>query len=144
VNPVQRRVRLVDIRESPLDVIEVLDAVDSDQAGGVVLFVGRVRDHDASKVVESLNYAAHPTAISKLRDVCGAVALRHDLHAVAAVHRVGDLAVGDLAVIVAASSSHREESFAATRDLIDTLKHEVPIWKYQRFLDAAAEWVGSS
>jgi molybdopterin synthase catalytic subunit len=140
---VEPGVRLVDIRESPLNVEEVLDSVDSDQAGGVVIFVGRVRDHDASQQVESLGYAAHPTAIARLREVCDGVALRHDLHAIAAVHRVGDLAIGDIAVIVATSSSHREESFAATRDLIDTLKREVPIWKHQRFRDAAAEWVGS-
>ena len=140
---VQPRVGLVDIRQKALDVAEVLDSVTSEHAGGVVLFVGWVRDHDTDKLVESLSYSAHPTAVAQLRDVCEQVARRHDLHALAAVHRIGELAIGDIAVIVATSSSHRDESFTATRDLIDALKREVPIWKYQRFRDAADEWVGS-
>ena len=60
----------------------------------------------------------------------------------AAVHRIGALTVGDLAVVVAASAPHRGEAFAAARDLIDTLKAEVPIWKHQGFADGSTEWVG--
>ena len=63
--------------------------------------------------------------------------------ALAAVHRVGDLDIGDLAVVVAVSCPHRGEAFEACRQLIDTLKHEVPIWKHQRFADGSSEWVGS-
>jgi molybdopterin synthase catalytic subunit len=61
----------------------------------------------------------------------------------AAVHRVGDLVVGDLAVVVAAGAAHRAEAFAAARQLIDDLKAEVPIWKHQRFADGTQEWVGA-
>ena len=61
----------------------------------------------------------------------------------AAVHRVGDLAVGDAAVVVAASASHRAEAFEAARRLVDELKHEVPIWKHQRFADGTQEWVAA-
>ena len=67
---------------------------------------------------------------------------RHDVIALAATHRVGDLVVGDLATVVAASSAHRADAFAAAQDLIDTLKSTVPIWKHQRFTDGDAEWVG--
>jgi molybdopterin synthase catalytic subunit len=74
--------------------------------------------------------------------VCGEVADRHDVIAIAAVHRVGDLVVGDLATVVAASAPHRSDAFAAAKDLIDTLKSSVPIWKHQRFADGEAEWVG--
>ncbi len=70
------------------------------------------------------------------------MAARHDVVAVAAVHRVGDLAIGDLAVVVAVSAVHRQEAFAAGRDLIDTLKSTVPIWKHQAFGDGGQEWVG--
>ena len=59
------------------------------------------------------------------------------------MHRVGDLEVGDLAVVVAAASAHRAEAFAAARSLIDDLKAEVPIWKHQRFADGTQEWVGA-
>ena len=137
------RVRLVDLRETPLDVGEVLDALGDDAAGGLVLFVGRVRDHDGGKGVDGLDYSAHPSARDRLAEVCRVVASDYDVNAVAAVHRVGTLAVGDLAVVVATASAHRGTSFEASRALIDTLKSEVPIWKHQRFTDGTEEWVGS-
>ncbi|MBA2953841.1 molybdenum cofactor biosynthesis protein MoaE [Nocardioides sp. MAH-18] len=136
-------VRLVDLRVTPLDVAEVLAALDDDASGGLVLFVGRVRDHDAGKGVTGLDYSAHPSALDRLRDVCERVAAAHEVHGVAAVHRVGTLGIGDIAVVVATTSAHRGDSFAASRDLIDTLKAEVPIWKHQRFGDGTEEWVGT-
>jgi molybdopterin synthase catalytic subunit len=75
--------------------------------------------------------------------VCAAVAEEHDVHGVAAVHRVGRLEIGDLAVVVATTAAHRGDAFAASRALIDTLKSEVPIWKHQRFADGSTEWVGT-
>lgn len=136
-------VRLVDLRESPLEVEEVLAALDDDAAGGLNLFVGRVRDHDGGKGVVGLDYSAHPTALTRLREVCDQVAADHDVQGVAALHRTGTLAIGDVAVVVATVASHRGQAFAATRDLIDTLKSEVPIWKHQRFTDGQDEWVGT-
>jgi molybdopterin synthase catalytic subunit len=136
-------VRLVDLRDSPLSVDEVLAALDDPASGGVTLFVGRVRDHDHDKGVTGLDYSAHPSALESLRKVCDRVAATHDIHALAAVHRVGRLEVGDLAVIVAAAAGHRGQAFDAARDLIDTLKAEVPVWKHQAFTDGTEEWVGS-
>nr|WP_179519472.1 molybdenum cofactor biosynthesis protein MoaE [Nocardioides perillae] len=136
-------VRLVDLRETPLDVAEVVGALDDDASGGLVLFVGRVRDHDAGKGVVGLDYSAHPAALDRLRDVCGRVAEEHDVQGVAAVHRVGSLGIGDVAVVVATTAGHRGEAFTASRALIDTLKAEVPIWKHQRFGDGTEEWVGT-
>jgi molybdopterin synthase catalytic subunit len=136
-------VRLVDLRDSPLSVDEVLAALDDPASGGLTLFVGRVRDHDHDKGVTGLDYSAHPSALESLRKVCDRVAATHDIHALAAVHRVGRLEVGDLAVIVAAAAGHRGQAFDAARDLIDTLKAEVPVWKHQAFTDGTEEWVGS-
>jgi molybdopterin synthase catalytic subunit len=136
-------VRLVDLRETPLDVAEVVAALEDEAAGGLTLFVGRVRDHDGGRDVDGLDYTAHPTALEKLREVCERVADEYDVHGLAAVHRVGTLAIGDIAVIVATTSSHRGDAFAASRALIDTLKAEVPIWKHQRFEDGTDEWVGT-
>lgn len=136
-------VRLVGLRETPLDVAEVVAALDDAESGGLTLFVGRVRDHDGGKEVSGLDYTAHPTALAKLREVCERVAAEHDVHGVAAVHRVGTLAIGDIAVVVATTASHRGEAFSASRALIDTLKAEVPIWKHQRFGDGSDEWVGT-
>jgi molybdopterin synthase catalytic subunit len=136
-------VRLVDLRQTPLDVEEVIAALGDDTSGGLTLFVGRVRDHDHGKGVVGLDYSAHPSALDTLRAVCERVAASHDVHGVAAVHRVGTLAIGDVAVVVATTSAHRGTSFDASRQLIDTLKAEVPIWKHQRFSDGTEEWVGS-
>ncbi|GAA4735826.1 molybdenum cofactor biosynthesis protein MoaE [Nocardioides endophyticus] len=140
---VSTAVRLVDLREDPLDVAEVVDALDDDASGGLTLFVGRVRDHDQGKGVVGLDYSAHPSALDRLREVCERVAAEHSVQGLAAVHRVGSLDIGDIAVIVATTSAHRGDAFEASRALIDTLKAEVPIWKHQRFGDGTEEWVGT-
>lgn len=136
-------VRLVDIRETRLRVEEVLEALADVSAGGLTLFVGTVRDHDGGKEVGGLEYSAHPTALDRLREVCEEVAREYDVRAVAAVHRVGSLGLGDAAVIVATAADHRGEAFDASRALIDRLKATVPIWKHQVFADGSDEWVGT-
>ena len=136
-------VRLVDIRETPLRVEEVLEELADVSAGGLTLFVGTVRDHDGGKEVGGLDYSAHPTALERLREVCEEVAEEYDVRAVAAVHRVGSLGLGDAAVIVATAADHRGQAFDASRALIDRLKATVPIWKHQVFADGSDEWVGT-
>ncbi len=136
-------IRLLAIRDTPLSLDEVFQAVGDDSAGGTALFVGTVRDHDGGADVDELGYSSHPSAEAELRRVAEKVVADFPVRALAAVHRVGDLAVGDLAVVVAVSCPHRAEAFAACRKLIDDLKHEVPIWKHQRFSDGQEEWVGA-
>jgi molybdopterin synthase catalytic subunit len=136
-------IRLVGIRDEPLSVDEVLAAVAAPGAGGTALFIGTVRDHDHARAVTALDYTAHPSAEERLRAVMDKVAADHPVLGLAAVHRVGDLRVGDLAVIAAASSAHRDEAFTACRRLIDDLKADVPIWKHQTFADGGDEWVGA-
>jgi molybdopterin synthase catalytic subunit len=136
-------VRLLDIRDTPLSVDEVAAAVADPTAGGTTLFVGAVRDHDEDKGVTGLEYSAHPSALDRLREVAEVVAGKYDVVALAAVHRVGRLAIGDLAVVVAVSAGHRGEAFDASRALIDDLKAQVPIWKHQVFDDGTEEWVGT-
>ena len=137
------RVRLVAVRDRPLDVAEVTAAVSDPAAGGLTVFVGAVRDHDSGQEVRRLEYSAHPTAEARLTEVAAEVAAEFDAVAVAAVHRVGLLAIGDLAVVSAVSAAHRDEAFAASRALIDRLKQRVPIWKHQVFADGTEEWVDS-
>jgi molybdopterin synthase catalytic subunit len=140
-------VRLCEIQETPLDVAEVLAALGDPGAGGLTLFVGTVRDHDdhggESAAVAGLEYSAHPTALQRLREVCDSVAQKYDVRGIAAVHRVGELAIGDAAVVVATTAEHRGDAFEASRALIDELKATVPIWKHQRFADGTDEWVGT-
>ena len=136
-------VRLIAVRESELSVDEVRAAVADPAAGGIALFAGAVRDSDHDRGVSGLSYSAHPSAADELRRVAGVIAEKYPVIGIAAVHRVGDLAIGDLAVVLAVSCPHRAEAFDACRDLIDILKASVPIWKHQRFDDGTAEWVGT-
>jgi molybdopterin synthase catalytic subunit len=136
-------VRLIAVRESELSVDEVRAAVADPAAGGIALFAGAVRDSDHDRGVSGLSYSAHPSAVGELRRVAGVIAEKYPVIGIAAVHRVGDLAIGDLAVVLAVSCPHRAEAFDACRDLIDILKASVPIWKHQRFDDGTAEWVGT-
>jgi molybdopterin synthase catalytic subunit len=136
-------IRLLDLRETPLDAAEVLAAVDDPAAGGVNLFVGVVRDHDGGEEVDHLDYTAHPTAIDRLREVAEGVAAEFEVIALAAVHRTGHLRIGDTAVLVAASAAHRGQAYDASRALIDRLKATVPVWKHQVFTDGHEEWVNS-
>jgi len=137
-------IRLLAVREHPLSVDEVLAAVADPRAGGTALFLGTVRDVDGGRAVTQLAYSAHPNATAELRRVCERVAAAHPVIALAAVHRVGELELGEAAVVVAVACPHRGQAFAACRQLIDDLKAEVPIWKHQLFADGDEEWVGAS
>jgi molybdopterin synthase catalytic subunit len=136
-------IRLAGIRETPLSVDEVLSAVGDPGAGGTALFVGTVRDQDHERPVTRLSYSAHPSAERELRSIAEKIAAEFPVRALAAVHRVGDLQIGDLAVVVAVACPHRGEAFEACRRLIDDLKSQVPIWKHQLFGDGTDEWVGA-
>jgi len=136
-------VRLIAVRESELSLDEVRAAVADPAAGGIALFAGAVRDSDHDRGVSGLSYSAHPSAAGELRRVAEVIAGKYPVIGIAAVHRVGDLAIGDLAVVLAVSCPHRAEAFDACRDLIDILKASVPIWKHQLFDDGTAEWVGT-
>ena len=134
---------LVDIRSTALSVDEVLAAVDDPAAGGVVSFTGLVRASDGGRAVTALEYSAHPSALAAMTQVVTAVASSLPVVRVAALHRVGLLEIGDVAVVVAASAAHRDQAFLAARRLIDDIKASVPIWKHQLFEDGTEEWVGT-
>jgi len=139
------QIRLIAIRDTPLSIDEVRNAIADPAAGGEALFIGTVRDNDVDKGVTELGYSAHPTAEAELRRITESIIGKFpDIIGVAAVHRVGDLDVGDLAVVVGVSCAHRAAAFHACHALIDELKATVPIWKHQRFTDGSEEWVGSA
>jgi len=139
------QIRLIAIRDTELSVDEVRAAVADPAAGGIALFLGAVRDNDEDRGVTGLGYTAHPSAEAELRRVAQDIITKHEgVIGLAAVHRVGDLEIGDLAVVVGVSCGHRAEAFEACHALIDELKASVPIWKHQRFADGSTEWVGSA
>ncbi|KGN31382.1 molybdopterin biosynthesis protein MoeE [Knoellia flava TL1] len=130
------------MRESALSLDEVVESVRHPSCGGITVFLGVVRDHDRGQEVSALDYSVHPSAEERLREVTETVAARSGAVRLAALHRSGHLDIGDVAVVVAASAAHRDAAFGACRDLIDTLKAEVPIWKHQHLGDGGTEWVG--
>jgi molybdopterin synthase catalytic subunit len=129
------------VRGTPITSAEVSAEVRRDDAGAVVVFEGRVRDHDHGRRVVSLRYEGHPEADLILREVVSAARERPGVLGVAALHRVGELAVGDLAFVAAVSAAHRGEAFAACAWLVDAVKEQLPVWKLQRFDDGSEEWV---
>src|SRR5690349_492148 len=106
-------VKLIGIRETPLSVDEVFGAVGDDASGGTALFVGTVRNHDGGTDVDRLGYSCHPSAEAEMRRIAEKVVAEYPVRALAALHRVGDLSVGDLAVVVGVSCPHRAEAFEA-------------------------------
>lgn len=140
--PISEADLLVGIRDTPLSVEECLAAVTRPAAGGVGLFVGVVRESDHGRPVVDLEYSAHPDALDRLREVAQHIAGQFPVAAIAAVHRVGRLDIGEIAVIVAVSCPHRGEAMDAAHRLIDDLKSTVPIWKQQTYSDGETEWVG--
>jgi molybdopterin synthase catalytic subunit len=136
-------IRLLALRDSELSVDEVYQAIRDPEAGGVALFVGTVRDHDSGRDVLSLDYSAHPAAEAAMRAAAEKIVADLEVRAIAVVHRVGSLAIGDIAVIVGVSAPHRSDAFDAARLLIDEVKRQTPIWKHQGFADGTDEWVGT-
>jgi molybdopterin synthase catalytic subunit len=132
---------LARVTEEPLSVAEHEAAVADKAAGAVVSFSGVVRDHDGGRSVTELEYVGHPTAPDLIAEIAAEFAARPDVQAVAVSHRVGLLAIGDVALACAVSAAHRGQAFAACAELVDEVKARLPIWKRQVFTDGAEEWV---
>ncbi|WP_084103247.1 molybdenum cofactor biosynthesis protein MoaE [Demequina sp. NBRC 110056] len=122
-------------------------AVSGPRDGAVATFLGQVRDHDPSVAgeVTHLDYSAHPDAASVLERIASEVsaAAPEDV-TVAVSHRVGLLAVGDAAIVVAVASAHRAAAFDVCRELVERVKAEAPIWKREILRDGTHTWVGIS
>jgi molybdopterin synthase catalytic subunit len=121
---------------------EVREAVEHPGAGGICIFHGVVRDHADGKQVSRLDYEAHDSLAHKeMKRVLEGVAAEYAGVRIAAVHRVGTLGIGDVAVCVAASAPHRDDAFTACRKAIDRIKETVPLWKKEWSSDGEAHWV---
>jgi len=132
---------LTRIVDAPIDRAELEEFARSSADGAVVVFEGVIRDHDHGAGVSALDYEAHPDAARFLEQVCAEVAASASLR-VAAVHRIGHLVVGDIALLAVVAAPHRAEAFAACARLVDEIKQRVPIWKRQHLDDGVTEWVG--
>lgn len=128
------------LSEDVIDLSEHEALVAHEGAGAVVGFSGVVRDHDGGRTVTRLEYSAHPSAQQTLSEVvhevaAGAVGVR----AVAVSHRIGDLRIGDAALVVAVAADHRGAAFATCALMVDTVKERLPVWKHQFFGDGTEE-----
>jgi MoaE-MoaD fusion protein len=124
-----------------LSVDGAIDAVRGPDAGGIVVFLGTVRDASRGKRVRHLEYEAYAEmAEAKMREIADRLERGHAPLRIAMHHRVGDLSIGETAVIVAAAAPHRDAAFVAARAAIDELKQVVPIWK-KEYTDDGAVWI---
>ena len=122
--------KMCTISSGPLVEAGVVARVSADDAGGVVTFVGNVRDHARGRSIQYLEYEAYPEmAEREMQKIADEAARRWPGTRVAIAHRTGHLEIGEAAVVIAAASPHRAEAFEACRYAIDTLKATVPIWK---------------
>ncbi len=136
------QIAICDVRDEDLLLDEVRNAVAHPGAGAICVFQGVVRDHAEGKSVSRLDYEAHERlAVVEMRRVLEQVAGEHPGVRLAAVHRVGVLGVGDVAVCVAASAAHRDDAFTACHKAIDRIKETVPLWKKEWGTDGEASWV---
>ncbi|HBO54289.1 molybdenum cofactor biosynthesis protein MoaE [Janibacter terrae] len=141
--------RIARIATDEVDLAGVLASVDDPGHGAVASFVGQVRDHDpeAGGRVVALRYTCHPDAPRLVVEIVERVLRDLDPQgeaSVHAVHRVGDLEVGDLALVVAVGTAHRDLAFTICRALVEAVKHELPVWKQQFEADGTHAWSGLS
>lgn len=130
------------ITREPIDVARLLARVRTDADGAVLLFTGVVRDNHEGRAVEGLRYEAYEEmARRKLEAICGDVVRTHEVGEIAAEHRVGELAIGEASVAIAVAAPHRDAAYAASREIIERLKRELPIWKRERYVDGREEWL---
>ena len=130
------------IVRTPIDPAAVLAEVGDAADGAVLLFLGTVRDHADGRAVSGMAYDAYEAmAADVLRAIADEAATRLGTPRVTVVHRVGELALGDVSVAIAVSSPHRDAAYEASRYVIEEIKSRLPVWKHERFVEGEARWV---
>ena len=130
------------LSETPLDIAPLRARVLDPRAGGYASFEGWVRDHHAGRAVNGLDYEAYAALAEREGErIIVEAKARFDLLEACCAHRVGTLAIGDLAVWVGVSAAHRGAAFDACRYIIDETKRRVPIWKREYYREGGADWL---
>ncbi len=131
-----------EVTSSPIDLQSLVERVRSDTDGAIVLFCGVVRNHDAGRAVVGLTYESYEgMAAEKLKEICEEVASQFEVGDIAVTHRVGELGIGEASVGIAVAAPHRDAAYKASREVIERLKREVPIWKREHFADGEDVWL---
>lgn len=130
------------IQREPLQPAALARRLEDPASGGYVTFEGRVRNHHEGRAVERLEYEAYDAlAVAEGERIVAEAQRHHGLRHAACVHRIGPLAIGEIAVWVGTSAAHREAAFAGARYIIDEVKRRVPIWKKEFYADGTHGWV---
>jgi molybdopterin synthase catalytic subunit len=133
---------MFEIVDTPIDADRLRTQLLESRAGALVTFDGWVRDHNEGKAVNSLEYEAYTAlATSEGQCILEEALAKYEILAAVCTHRVGHLNIGDIAVWVGVSSAHRDAAFMANRYIIDEIKHRLPIWKKEHYVEGDAEWV---
>lgn len=133
---------MIRIQREPIDISQVLAAVADEACGATVLFTGQTRRWTGELQTQSLSYEAFEPMAMKQLDAFRTEAMRQfDVRRAAVIHRIGDVAVGEISVAVAVSSAHRDAAFAAAAWLMDELKRDVAIWKREHSPEGEQRWV---
>lgn len=133
----------IKVTSEPLNTQACIDLVSDDESGGLVVFIGNVRNSTAERSVQYLDFEAYePMAVKEMEKIAQEAIDKWGLYDLVIHHRVGRVNIGEAAVVIACSSAHRKESFAACEYAIDTLKETVPIWKKEVFEDGEV-WVSA-
>lgn len=130
------------VTEEPIDPGDVLARVGDDADGAVLLFLGVVRDHADGRPVSGMRYEAYrEMAERELSAIVADAAERHGTPRLAVVHRIGELAIGEVSVAIAVSSPHRAPAYGASRFVIESIKERLPVWKHEHYTDGGSRWV---
>lgn len=134
---------MIKIVENQIDVSALLAEVQHFEAGAFDLFLGTVRNYSNQKTVIRLEYEAHKSmAVSEMKKIASQAKKKWPVKALAIVHRIGVLEIGEIAVAIAVATPHRKEAFEACEFIIDTLKETVPIWKKEFYQDGES-WIAA-
>ena len=132
----------VAIVSQPIDPMDYLNLVGSEEDGATILFLGVVRNHNEGLAVKGVQYEAYEEmAKMVLEEITGEAQKEYGTERIAVVHRTGDLIIGDISVAVAVSSHHREEAFAASRYIMEERKKRLPVWKKEAYAGGGKDWV---
>nr|WP_298130164.1 molybdenum cofactor biosynthesis protein MoaE [uncultured Pseudoxanthomonas sp.] len=130
------------LSDEPLDIASLRAQVLDPRAGGYASFEGWVRDHHGGRAVDGLDYEAYAVLAEREGErILAEAKARFDVIEAGCAHRVGTLAIGDLAVWVGVSAAHRGAAFDACRYIIDEVKLRVPIWKREHYREGDADWL---
>lgn len=133
---------LINITEKEIPTNKLYAELNDLTCGGIVTFEGRIRNHNHGKEVTALNYECYkPMSIKVLEDITKQAKTKWNLNKAIAVHRIGNIQIGEIAVWVGVASHHRNQAFEACRFIIDEIKTKAPIWKHETYSDGTKEWI---